>query len=125
MAAAQQRALPPDPLLVPRMGPYCAAPKAGAAPRQRLRTCRSLSPTYMLMSSGPLTERKFAAHCVATAFARSVFPLPGGPYSRTPLRRLRPPANSSLRRPRAGAGEAGLSGREGGDRQGRAGRQPA
>ena len=32
-------------------------------------TCRSLSPTYMLTSSGPLTLMKLAAHWVATALA--------------------------------------------------------
>lgn len=34
--------------------------------------------------------------CVATAFASSVLPLPGGPYSNTPERRRRPAANKCL-----------------------------
>ena len=34
----------------------------------------------------PLTERNASAHCDATAFAISVLPLPGGPYSSTPDR---------------------------------------
>jgi hypothetical protein len=38
----------------------------------------------MLMSSGPFTLRKFKEHSVATAFAMSVFPVPGGPYRHTP-----------------------------------------
>ena len=39
-------------------------------------TCRSLSPMYMLMSSGPFTLRKLSWHSVATALASSVFPVP-------------------------------------------------
>ena len=31
---------------------------------------------YMLMSSGPLTDRKLRAHSVATALASSVLPVP-------------------------------------------------
>ena len=30
-------------------------------------------------------EKKLSEHEVATAFARSVFPVPGGPYSRMPV----------------------------------------
>ena len=37
------------------------------------------------MSSGPFTLRKWHPDCAATAFARSVFPVPGGPYNNTPL----------------------------------------
>ena len=40
-------------------------------------TWRSDSPMYMLISSGPLTDRKLSAHSVATAFASSVLPVPG------------------------------------------------
>lgn len=39
---------------------------------------------YMLMSSGPLTLIKLRLHSVATAFATSVLPVPGGPYKRRP-----------------------------------------
>eukprot|EP00344_Euplotes_crassus_P004860 CAMPEP_0197013230 /NCGR_PEP_ID=MMETSP1380-20130617/65599_1 /TAXON_ID=5936 /ORGANISM="Euplotes crassus, Strain CT5" /LENGTH=79 /DNA_ID=CAMNT_0042437323 /DNA_START=34 /DNA_END=273 /DNA_ORIENTATION=+ len=39
----------------------------------------SLSPTYMFRISGPLTDIKLSSHSVAIAFARSVFPVPGGP----------------------------------------------
>jgi len=58
---------------------------------------RSVSPTYLFSSSGPLTWRKWlragtlpspATRCAseaATAFAIIVFPQPGGPYSRMPL----------------------------------------
>src|SRR5207245_1241968 len=42
------------------------------------------SPTHFDMTSGPLIEMKFASDSVATAFARRVFPDPGGPYSRMP-----------------------------------------
>ena len=55
------------------------------------RISRSDSPTYLLSSSGPLTERNTplpsapcASEC-ATAFAISVLPLPGGPYNSTPF----------------------------------------
>src|SRR3989304_2503478 len=37
------------------------------------------------MISGPWIERKFAPASFATAFAISVFPVPGGPYRRTPF----------------------------------------
>ena len=56
------------------------------------RMCRSVSPTYLLSSSGPLMLRKnarpsglpvtsatFFASELATAFAMSVLPQPGGP----------------------------------------------
>lgn len=50
---------------------------------QSLTFC-SLWPTYMFSSSGPLTERKLRPHCVATAFASNVLPVPGGPCSNSP-----------------------------------------
>mmetsp|Transcript_8871 Transcript_8871/g.25305 ORF Transcript_8871/g.25305 Transcript_8871/m.25305 type:complete len:406 (+) Transcript_8871:325-1542(+) len=53
-------------------------------------TLRSLSPTYMLISSGPFTLRKFILNSVAIALARSVFPVPGGPYKSTPDLLFRP-----------------------------------
>ncbi len=55
------------------------------------RICRSVSPTYLLSSSGPLMLRKkdlpsspvlsatFLASELATALAMRVFPQPGGP----------------------------------------------
>jgi len=42
-------------------------------------TAFSDSPTHLLRNSGPLTEMKFASDSVATAFAKRVFPVPGGP----------------------------------------------
>src|SRR5436853_346535 len=48
------------------------------------RTVRSDSPTHLLRNSGPRTEMKFASASVATAFARSVLPVPGGPYNMMP-----------------------------------------
>ncbi len=58
-------------------------------------TCRALrkvcliafsdSPTHFERSCGPLTEMKLAFVSLATAFAISVLPVPGGPYSRTPF----------------------------------------
>mmetsp|Transcript_20172 Transcript_20172/g.77225 ORF Transcript_20172/g.77225 Transcript_20172/m.77225 type:complete len:247 (-) Transcript_20172:1735-2475(-) len=42
-------------------------------------TALSDSPTYLLRSSGPLTEMKLALASLAIALARSVLPQPGGP----------------------------------------------
>ncbi|KAH3673975.1 hypothetical protein OGATHE_001955 [Ogataea polymorpha] len=53
----------------------------------RVNTCltaRSDSPTYLLRSSGPLTEMKLAFDSLATALASSVLPQPGGPHISTP-----------------------------------------
>ena len=50
----------------------------------------SLSPTHMDRTSGPLTEMKFASDSFAAAFARRVFPQPGGPYRRIALDGLMP-----------------------------------
>jgi len=44
-----------------------------------IRIAFSLSPTHLLITSGPFTEMKFAWLSVAAAFASSVFPTPGGP----------------------------------------------
>ena len=62
------------------------------------RIWRSVSPTYLFRSSGPLMFKKkertlslpvfsatFLASELATALAISVLPHPGGPYSRMPL----------------------------------------
>ena len=38
--------------------------------------------------------KKVVLHSVATALARRVFPVPGGPYSRTPFHGDRMPWNS-------------------------------
>ena len=65
----------------------------GAAARaraKRVRTARSLSPTYLLSSSGPLMEMKFALASFAVALATSVLPHPGGPYRSTPVDTARP-----------------------------------
>mmetsp|Transcript_12883 Transcript_12883/g.20654 ORF Transcript_12883/g.20654 Transcript_12883/m.20654 type:complete len:245 (-) Transcript_12883:458-1192(-) len=49
------------------------------------RTMRAPSPTYFCTSSLPITLMKHASVELATALARRVLPVPGGPYSRTPL----------------------------------------
>mmetsp|Transcript_45101 Transcript_45101/g.70550 ORF Transcript_45101/g.70550 Transcript_45101/m.70550 type:complete len:230 (-) Transcript_45101:636-1325(-) len=49
------------------------------------RTMRAPSPTYFCTSSEPITRMKHASVRFATARAESVFPVPGGPYSITPL----------------------------------------
>src|SRR4030095_14151262 len=65
--------------------------------RKISRILRSVSPTYLLRSSGPLILRKkplifsprfseiFSARLLATALAIMVLPQPGGPYSSTPF----------------------------------------
>ena len=69
---------------------------APSEPRARARwntsrIRRSVSPTNLSSSSGPLTDRNSpgrptrAASDDATAFAIIVLPQPGGPYSRTPV----------------------------------------
>eukprot|EP00962_Isochrysis_galbana_P018378 scaffold5305_cov107-Isochrysis_galbana.AAC.2 len=64
---------------------------ADARPRAKSsRTARSDSPTYLLRSSGPETDMKEACDSLATAFASSVLPHPGGPYSSTPHDGFRP-----------------------------------
>jgi len=39
---------------------------------------------HLLNNSGPFTWMKFASDSFATAFAKSVFPVPGGPYNKIP-----------------------------------------
>lgn len=59
----------------------------GCAARARANSCRtarSLSPTYLFSSSGPLMEMKLAPDSLAAALATSVLPHPGGPNSSTP-----------------------------------------
>ena len=46
------------------------------------RTFASDSPMYMFSSLGPFTEKKLSVHDVATTFASSILPVPGGPYSK-------------------------------------------
>mmetsp|Transcript_10455 Transcript_10455/g.26588 ORF Transcript_10455/g.26588 Transcript_10455/m.26588 type:complete len:276 (-) Transcript_10455:8-835(-) len=93
---------PPESAPAPRAGASASISSKkitqGAARRARAntsRTWRSLSPMYMLMSSGPLTLRKLTVHSLATALASSVLPVPGGPYSSTPERCRRPPLKSA------------------------------
>ena len=52
---------------------------AARARAKSVRTARSLSPTYLLSSSGPLMEMKLACASLAVALATSVLPHPGGP----------------------------------------------
>ena len=49
---------------------------------------------YIFKSYGPLTEIKLREHSVAIAFARRVFPVPGGPKNRSPDRGAMPDAKS-------------------------------
>mmetsp|Transcript_18815 Transcript_18815/g.58534 ORF Transcript_18815/g.58534 Transcript_18815/m.58534 type:complete len:565 (+) Transcript_18815:64-1758(+) len=93
---------PPESAPPPRLGASASSSSknrmTGRARRARSKTSRTFfsdSPMYMLTSSGPFTERKLRPHSVATAFATSVLPVPGGPYSSTPERACRPLAKSS------------------------------
>ena len=49
------------------------------------RIIRAPSPTYFWTSSEPITRIKVASVRLATARAQSVFPVPGGPNSKTPF----------------------------------------
>lgn len=60
---------------------------AGEFSRAILNTSRTIlgpSPKYFWTNSEPTTRMKFAVVLFATAFTSMVFPVPGGPYSRTP-----------------------------------------
>ncbi|RDX82323.1 hypothetical protein CR513_36902, partial [Mucuna pruriens] len=52
------------------------------------RTIRSLSPRHLEAKVAEDTLKKVVPHSVATALARSVFPVPGGPNMRTPFHGL-------------------------------------
>ncbi len=51
-------------------------------------TSFSESPRHLLLIIATLTLKNVVPHSVATALANSVFPVPGGPYSSTPLQGL-------------------------------------
>ncbi|EEQ38710.1 hypothetical protein CLUG_02837 [Clavispora lusitaniae ATCC 42720] len=74
---------------------------AARALRKISRTARSLSPTYLLNTSGPLTAKKLRPDSDASALAASVLEQPGGPYNKTPLGAEMP------RRAKVGAAESG------------------
>lgn len=50
------------------------------------RTSFAPSPMNICTSCGPASLRNVAFVCAAQALAKSVFPVPGGPYSRTPCK---------------------------------------
>ena len=54
------------------------------ASANKSRTLRSPSPTHLLFSSGPDTTWIVPRISLATAFANSVFPVPGGPWKMNP-----------------------------------------
>jgi hypothetical protein len=51
----------------------------------------SLSPTYLLIRSLELIEKKVLFTSEAHAFAKKVLPVPGGPYNKMPFQGLRLP----------------------------------
>eukprot|EP00955_Chlamydomonas_euryale_P020207 214570-Chlamydomonas_euryale.AAC.1 len=57
-----------------------------SATRNSSLTSLGPSPRYFWMSSEPTTRRNVADVELATAFASSVFPVPGSPYRMTPCR---------------------------------------
>lgn len=65
------------------------------ATANKARTIFSPSPTYLLVSDAAEILKKVAEHSVATARARRVFPLPGGPKSKSPRDGVRNPVKSS------------------------------
>lgn len=58
--------------------------ESSSAALKSSRTSFGPSPKYFWMSSEPTTLRKVALVLLATAFASSVFPVPGSPYRMTP-----------------------------------------
>ena len=66
-----------------------------AAALKRSLSFSSLSPWYWLMISGPRTEKSDAPDSFAMASAIRVFPVPGGPYRRTPLGAVIPSLSNS------------------------------
>ena len=61
-----------------------------SASSNALRKLPSASPAILLIISGPLIKKKKAPVSFAIALANKVFPLPGGPYNKTPLGGLIP-----------------------------------
>jgi len=59
------------------------------------RTTRALSPMYLSTIAEETTLRKLVWSVAATARAKRVFPVPGGPYSRTPFGGLMPTRTNS------------------------------
>ena len=58
---------------------------------KRRRTIFSESPRHLEAKVDEVSEKKEVPHSVATAFARSVLPVPGGPNIRTPFHGRRIP----------------------------------
>mmetsp|Transcript_128244 Transcript_128244/g.344109 ORF Transcript_128244/g.344109 Transcript_128244/m.344109 type:complete len:209 (+) Transcript_128244:961-1587(+) len=82
----------PPPMPEPRCRPMASISSmktiAGAfsrASRNTSRTMRGPSPRYFWTNSEPTIRMKVAVVWLATAFASIVLPVPGGPYSSTPL----------------------------------------
>jgi hypothetical protein len=51
-------------------------------------TSFSLSPRHLLMMLLALMLKNVVRHCVATALASRVLPVPGGPYSSSPAGKM-------------------------------------
>ena len=60
---------------------------------KRLFIKRSDSPTNLEIKSDDETEKNVPSASVAQAFARKVFPVPGGPNIRIPFHGVRAPSN--------------------------------
>ena len=89
----------PPPIPVPRCRPTASISSmkmmAGAdcfACSNRSRTREAPTPTNISTKSLPEIEKKGTPASPATALATRVFPVPGGPYSKTPLGILAPSA---------------------------------
>jgi hypothetical protein len=64
--------------------------ECSAATWNSCRTSRGPSPRYFWINSLPTIRKKVALVWLATAFASSVFPVPGAPYRMTPFGGLMP-----------------------------------
>mmetsp|Transcript_6330 Transcript_6330/g.9648 ORF Transcript_6330/g.9648 Transcript_6330/m.9648 type:complete len:259 (-) Transcript_6330:165-941(-) len=73
-------------------------PDDSRAISNKLRTRRSLSPCHLLTKSAEDTVKKVESASVATALAKNDFPVPGGPYSKIPLKGRRFPVNNCGKR---------------------------
>ena len=65
--------------------------RARLAISKRIFTILSESPRHLEASVAVVSEKKEVPHSVATAFASSVLPVPGGPNMSTPFHGLRMP----------------------------------
>jgi hypothetical protein len=87
MLPAQHQRHQPDTAATPQQSSvYCPRSRPHLAMMKSSRTMRDPSPMYFWTSSLPDTRMKVQSVWWATARARRVLPVPGGPYNKTPCR---------------------------------------